>query len=68
MTIRADLEAAMKPPKYPVTKRQADYGGGMKKAHCAVCKHFKSPDRCEIVEGEINPQAWCKYFERKKKD
>lgn len=66
MTIRADLKAAMD-PEYPVTKRQADYGGGTKNAHCAICAHFNKPDHCEIVEGEIDPQMWCKYFRAKRK-
>jgi hypothetical protein len=65
VTIRADLEAAMKPK---MTKRQAGYGGGMKSVHCALCRHFLAPDACEIVEGEINPQAWCRYFEPKRKE
>jgi hypothetical protein len=66
MTIRADLEAAMETSGRKVSKREARYGGGMDDAHCALCRHFKAPDACQIVKGTINPQAWCKYFERKR--
>jgi hypothetical protein len=67
VTVRADLAAAMdQKAKAKMTKRQAGYGGGMKSVHCAICRHFLTPDACEIVEGEINPQAWCRYFETKR--
>jgi hypothetical protein len=49
-----------------VTKDAADYGRGMKSAHCAICKHFEAPDRCEIVIGKISPKGWCHFFFAKK--
>lgn len=64
MTLRADIETAS---AAKVSKSAAKYSGGMKSAHCAICRHFQSPDACEIVKGTINPQAWCKYFETKKR-
>ena len=67
MSVRSDIEAAMEnKPKAKMTKRQASYGGGMKSVRCAICRHFLAPDACKIVEGQINPQAWCRYFEPKK--
>ena len=30
--------------------------------HCSQCRHFKSPHSCEIVEGRIAPEDWCKKF------
>lgn len=30
--------------------------------HCGICKHFFSPDICEIVEGPVNPGGWCKFY------
>jgi len=30
---------------------------------CGGCKHFLKPNRCEIVDGGISPQGWCRYFE-----
>jgi hypothetical protein len=66
MSVRADLETAMD-EGHKVSKAKAGYSGGMKKAHCALCKHFESPDACEYVSGTINPQAWCKFFEPERK-
>lgn len=33
------------------------------KQHCSICAHFHGPDSCEIVEGRIAPNGWCRYFE-----
>jgi hypothetical protein len=30
---------------------------------CAGCTHFLEPNRCEIVEGEISPNGWCRFHE-----
>jgi hypothetical protein len=30
---------------------------------CGRCAHFRPPNGCEIVVGEISPQGWCRYFE-----
>jgi hypothetical protein len=30
---------------------------------CGRCRHFRAPDGCEIVDGRISPQGWCRYFE-----
>jgi len=30
---------------------------------CGRCMHFRPPDGCEIVTGQISPQGWCRYFE-----
>lgn len=31
---------------------------------CGVCKHFNSPDSCQLVEGVIEASGWCKLFDR----
>lgn len=49
-----------------LSKARAGYSGGMTKAHCALCRHFEPPNACEYIAGHIDPQAWCRYFERKK--
>lgn len=35
--------------------------------HCSQCVHFQveAPKHCEIVEGIIQPEDWCKKFEEK---
>ena len=30
--------------------------------HCGICKHFFSPDICEVVEGPVNSEGWCKFY------
>ncbi|HET7681434.1 MAG TPA: twin-arginine translocation signal domain-containing protein [Xanthobacteraceae bacterium] len=31
---------------------------------CSGCTHFRG-GTCEIVEGQISPNGWCRHFERK---
>lgn len=47
-----------------ISKLEANYtdvASGQEK--CKFCKHFDPPNSCNIVEGLINPDGWCKYFE-----
>lgn len=30
---------------------------------CAACSLFRAPRSCEIVEGDISPHGWCKFFD-----
>ena len=30
---------------------------------CAACSLFRNPRSCEIVEGDISPDGWCKFFD-----
>ena len=30
---------------------------------CAACSLFRKPRSCEIVEGDISPNGWCKFFD-----
>lgn len=46
------------------TKEEVDYGKGMGTIRCYLCEHFEPPDACELVEGRIRPEDWCKLFER----
>ena len=38
--------------------------------HCGVCKHFIAENeateigKCELVEGDIGEDMWCRLFER----
>jgi hypothetical protein len=51
------------------TKREAQYvSRGLGRERCKHCSMFLSPDRCSLVEGEISPQGWCRYFEAKADD
>jgi hypothetical protein len=30
---------------------------------CAACSLFRKPRSCEVVEGDISPEGWCKFFD-----
>jgi hypothetical protein len=30
---------------------------------CAACSLFRNPRSCEVVEGDISPNGWCKFFD-----
>jgi hypothetical protein len=46
-----------------ILKKSANYiDYSMSGERCKNCEHFINPSRCEIVEGAINANGWCKYF------
>jgi hypothetical protein len=57
-------------------KTEVDYSRGMPSEHCGLlspndhnaCKHFRlkglETGDCELVEGQINRNYWCKLWER----
>ncbi len=55
-------ERGLKPGE-KVSKKAADYGKGSPFRRCDKCEYFKQ-NHCKIVEGEIDPYAVCKYFEK----
>jgi hypothetical protein len=30
---------------------------------CAACSLFRAPRSCEVVQGEISPNGWCRFFD-----
>lgn len=42
-----------------VNYRAADFPGNS----CGQCLHFQGPSSCELVAGQIDPQATCDLFE-----
>lgn len=46
------------------TKAEADYGPGKKSEHCRICEHWRQ-GACTKVQGQIDPDAWCKYWKAK---
>jgi hypothetical protein len=48
-----------------LSKQDAGYQDKPKNdQRCAGCTLFQPPSACNVVEGEINPQGWCKLFEK----
>lgn len=49
-----------------VSKDQANYTYDVEGSKiCNNCEHFLLPNKCMIVEGHIEPDGWCKFFEPK---
>lgn len=32
---------------------------------CDDCQHFRPPNSCQLVEGNIDPHGWCMLFAKK---
>jgi len=30
---------------------------------CVGCTFFRRPNACQVVEGEISPNGWCRLFD-----
>jgi len=46
-----------------MTKQEAEYQDSPKDIRmCATCTLFEPPHACKVVDGEINPNGWCKAF------
>ena len=49
-----------------VSKASARYQDRPNKGQqCAGCTHFRGPSDCEIVQGPISPNGWCRHFSAK---
>ena len=47
-----------------VSKSEAIYQSRPNRGQrCGLCRHFRGPNRCAIVCGDISPQGWCRFFE-----
>ena len=50
-----------------ISKLEANYtDNAVGQNKCKICSHFNMPDRCELVEGIISPEGWCKFFKQSK--
>jgi hypothetical protein len=48
------------------SKESVNYSKGSTAEHCGICKHFQTPNACELVEGHIVPSFWCRLFAKSK--
>jgi len=52
------------PPLHPVSKAEAHYQAGPRGMFsCATCTLFTPPRACKVVDGDISPYGWCRYFD-----
>jgi hypothetical protein len=60
------LDLAIPPAsaQHKVPQAEAEYQDRPKYGlTCAACSLFRKPRSCEIVEGDISPNGWCKFFD-----
>ena len=49
-----------------ISQADAKYQGTPKgDQRCDGCMLFQPPNACKVVQGEINPTAWCQLFVKK---
>jgi hypothetical protein len=46
-----------------MSKQEAEYQDTPKDIRmCATCTLYEPPKSCKVVEGDVNPNGWCKAF------
>jgi hypothetical protein len=52
------------PAQQKLSQADAEYQDRPKdRLTCAACSLFRRPRSCEVVEGDISPNGWCKFFD-----
>jgi hypothetical protein len=46
-----------------MSQAEAAYQDRPKNLGCAACTLFRPPRSCEVVEGDISLNGWCKFFD-----
>lgn len=57
-----DVEWEVEPTREKQPQKAVSYGKSAGADRCAGCPHFLGA-ACELVEGEIAPNGWCKLYE-----
>jgi hypothetical protein len=53
--------------QHHIAKTEAKYqdrSNGIQR--CEICLQFQPPDRCQSVQGDIGPNGWCQFLQRRK--
>jgi hypothetical protein len=57
-------QATAQTPLKKISQAQAAYQdkpqGGLT---CEACTFFRKPHTCQVVEGQISPDGWCRLFD-----
>jgi hypothetical protein len=62
--IAAGFTAATASAQERVSQIDAEYQDRPKSGlTCAACSLFRRPRSCEVVEGDISPNGWCRFFD-----
>jgi hypothetical protein len=52
------------PAQQKMSQADAEYQDRPKNGlTCTACSLFRRPRSCEVVEGDISPNGWCKFFD-----
>ena len=47
-----------------VSKQEAQYQDQPKgEQRCSRCAQFQPPSSCRVIEGNVSPNGWCRFFE-----
>lgn len=58
------LAASSATAQRKMSQAEADYQDQPKGGFaCAACSLFRLPRSCEVVQGDISPRGWCKFFD-----
>jgi hypothetical protein len=58
------LAAATAPAQQKMSQGDAEYQDRPKSGlACAACSLFRPPRSCQVVEGDISPEGWCRFFD-----
>lgn len=62
----AILAGATMPAQAKMTQTAAGYQTSPKGgASCASCALFQAPSSCNLVDGTISPNGWCRFYSKK---
>jgi hypothetical protein len=57
-TMAGPAAARLKVSRQSVAYQDQPDGG----KHCSLCAHFLPPGSCQLVQGPISPQGYCRLF------
>jgi hypothetical protein len=64
LAVAAGLGGTAARAQQKFSKAAAEYQDTPKnRLTCAACSLFRAPQSCAVVEGEISPQGWCRFFD-----
>ena len=57
---------AATPAQAKMTQKAAEYQATPKdNQNCANCALYKAPASCTLVEGDVVPTGWCRFYKKK---
>lgn len=62
----AILVGASAPAEAKMTQAASGYQDSPKNGQsCSTCALFKAPSSCTLVDGNISPNGWCRFYSKK---